>query len=103
MAEDTLETRVARCVGEALREVNTLRSEGERIPDESEAALLGESGALDSLGLVNLAVALEGEIEREFGQAIGLVADLMAADDPSAFQTVGRLRSFVSDRVAQVR
>jgi acyl carrier protein len=100
VTEEKLEIRVGRCVEDALREVNALRGASEQIPDEPDTVLLGEKGALDSLGLVNLAVSLEGAIEIEFGRAVGLVADLLSADDAEAFRTVGRLRRFVSDRVA---
>lgn len=98
--EADIESRVARCVSEALGEVNSLRAEHEQLADSAETVLVGDDGALDSLGLVNLAVALEGAIERDFGQAVGLVGDLLAAEDSDSFRTVGLLVAFASERVA---
>lgn len=100
VTEEALGLRVERCVGVALREVNGLRAASEQISDASETVLMGPGGALDSLGMVNLAVALETAIESEFGQPVGLVADLLAAENPEAFDTVGRLVTFVATRLS---
>ena len=100
LTEDRFQSRVAHCVSEALREVNTLRAADEQLIDDPSTVLVGSGGPLDSLGLVNLAVALEGAVERDFGRAIGVAADVLSAEDPSAYRTVGLLIQFVSDRVA---
>lgn len=100
MTDDQLQSRVASCVSEALREVNTLRAADEQLIDDPSTLLVGDGGSLDSLGLVNLAVVLEGVIQRDFGQAIGVTADLLSAEDPAAFHTVELLIQFVSERIA---
>ena len=69
--------------------------------DESETVLVGDDGVLDSLGVVNMVVALEGAIEREFGQAVGIVGDVLGAEDPSAFSTVQLLVKFTCERIAE--
>jgi acyl carrier protein len=94
-----VERRASRCVSEALREANALRSPDEQLSEDEGTVLLGDGGALDSLGVVNLAVALESAIEREFGQSIGVVGELLGATDPAPFRTVGLLTRFVSHRI----
>lgn len=94
-----MESRVYRCVSEAIAEANQFRPEDAQIPAEVDTILVGEDAVLDSLSMVNLAVALEGAIEREFGEAVGIVGDLLGSADPSAFRTVGLLTEFVAARI----
>ena len=97
--EHGLEARVTRCVSEALREVNALRAPDEQVGLAPDAPLFGGESGLDSLGLVNLAVALEGAVEREFGTRFGLMADMLEAKDPGLFGTVQELTRFAEVRV----
>jgi acyl carrier protein len=94
------ERRISRCVSGAIREVNALRAPDEQIAEDEATVLAGDGGALDSLGLVNLAVALDALVEGEFGQNIGLMGELLSAPDPTSFRTVGLLGNFVSARIA---
>ena len=97
---DDAERRLSRCVTEAIREVNTLRAPDDQVAESEETILVGDGGALDSLGLVNLAVALDGLLEREYGQNVGILGEMLSAADPADFRTVGLLKSFVSRRIA---
>lgn len=94
--------RVRRCVTEAVAEVNQLREADDQVSATPDAVLFGEGGPLDSLGVVNLAVALEGTVEREFQASAGLVADILSATDAEAFRTVDLLVDFAAVRVARV-
>jgi hypothetical protein len=54
-----------------------------------------EGGSLDSLGLVNLMVELEGRIEEEFDQAVSLAPALAFPAEESPFRTVTTLRDYL--------
>lgn len=95
---EQLEARAVACVQAAIREVNEMRPPDEPLPDTGDTVLFGEGGLLDSLGVVNLAVALDAAIEREFGVSAGIVGELLAADDPGGFRTVDLLVHFVARR-----
>ena len=90
--------RAHRCVVAAVEELNTLRSSDAQLSTEGNSTLLGEAGQLDSLGFVNLAVALDTHLEREFGGAASVMADLLSAPDPSEFSTVEALSRFAAAR-----
>ena len=94
-----LDSRIARCISDAVREVNSLRAVDEQVGQEPATVLLGDGGALDSLGFVNLAVALEDSIQREFGPSVVVVGELLGAPDPASFRTIELLHSFVRERI----
>jgi acyl carrier protein len=98
--EDAREERVAACVRAAIAEVNRLRGPDAQVAGAPHTVLVGEGGALDSLGIVNLVVALENAVERDFGQAFGLVGEILGASDPERFRTVGLLTDFVTETIA---
>jgi len=82
-------------IWDAIDEVNELLPEDARVPKREDAVLLGESGSLDSFGLVNLVVALEQRIEDEFGVTLTLADDKAMSYSRSPFRTVQTLREYV--------
>ena len=91
--------RVRRCVANAIADVNSLRPVDEQVPTGPDTVLAGEGGVLDSLGLVNFAVALETLVEQEFGATPGLVAEILGASDPAPFRTIALMETFVAERL----
>ena len=91
--------RAKYCVENALREVNSLRAKNAQIPEDGLTEIAGAGGLLDSLGFVNLAVALDLDLAREFGPEVSVMAELLAAADPSEFATIDKLVDFVSSRI----
>lgn len=73
------------------------------LPDslDEESALFGMNGFLDSLGLVNLVVALEGRVQEEFGVAVALADDRAVSQRNSPFRTIGSLVLFIEDRIKE--
>jgi|KBSSwiStaDraftv2_1062776.scaffolds.fasta_scaffold2083358_2 acyl carrier protein len=65
------------------------------IPLNEETRLIGRNGMLDSLGLVNLIVDVEEEVNRRFDLSISLVDDKAMSQKHSPFATVGRLADYI--------
>jgi len=52
-------------------------------------------GQLDSLSMVNLVVALEEAIKREFGESIPLIDDNTTDPESSPFRTIGSMADYL--------
>lgn len=94
-----VQSRVRGCIGRAITELNAIRAADEQISTDDAQVLVGDAGALDSLAFVNLAVSLDTALAAEFGEGTSVMAELLAAPDPSDFASVGQLVSFVSTRI----
>lgn len=100
--ERGVEPRVQRCIAAAIGELNGVRAHDQQLPtDQPQLQLLGEGGALDSLGFVNFAVGLETALQGEFGPQVSVMADLLSTTDASSIGTVEALGRFVSARVGE--
>ena len=88
--------RITALIWDAIDEVNELLPEDARVAKQADTVLLGESGSLDSFGLVNLVVALEQRIEDEFGVTLTLADDKAMSYSRSPFRTVATLRDYVT-------
>lgn len=88
----TNQERVEKAVAAALEQVNELLPEESRLEAHSETVLLGPSGRLDSMGLINLVVALEENLEREFQRQVQLADELSRENESdNPFTTVASL------------
>jgi len=56
---------------------------------------LGSSSKLDSLGLINIIVAVENNIENEFDTTITLADERAMSQENSPFRTVGSLADYI--------
>ncbi len=79
----------------AIDEVNERLPAEERLDKSIDTILFGESGRLDSLGLVNLIVAIEQKIEEEYGITV-VLAEEGELGDMTPFTTTGKLVNHVS-------
>ena len=81
---------------EEVEEVN--ESIQEKIPVElrAKAPLFGDTGVLDSIGLVTLIVAVEQSIEDELGTILTLADEKAMSQRNSPFRTVGTLADYIS-------
>jgi hypothetical protein len=87
----TTEERVVRAIFSAIDVVNQQLPRAERLEKSLRTALLADTGTLDSLGMVNLIVAAEQNIEDEFGISVRLLdEDVMSLRD-SPFGDVNSL------------
>jgi acyl carrier protein len=73
----------------ALAEFNA--AEGLNVPVAEGTVLLGEGGAVDSLGLVRLVMAVEQKLEDDFGRTVSLTDEKAMSQRNSPFRSVGAL------------
>ena len=88
---------VRRAVLEAIAEFNA--SEGAQVPANEDTVLLGEGGALDSLGLVRLVMAIERKVEDESGVPVSLTDEKAMSQRNSPFRSVGALIEYAQSLV----
>ena len=86
---------VSEVINGSIAEVNELRAEDEQISTAIDAALFGENGSLDSLGMVNLIVSLEEKVEERFGTTIMLSDESLWNNVDSPFQTLNKLSEHI--------
>ncbi|HJX89921.1 MAG TPA: hypothetical protein VJ372_05455 [Pyrinomonadaceae bacterium] len=89
-----MEDQIENIVSCAIDRVNELLPTGQPLQKERPTALLGRSGRLDSMGFVNLVVALEEELEKQLGMAVSLADELMM--DGQGLGTVGELHELIA-------
>lgn len=90
--KDEIIQAIYRAVGDINQQLPT-----ELQMDKSiDTVLFGRSGKLDSLGLVNLIVAVEEGIEEEFGVTITLADEKAMSQKSSPFKTIGTLAGYIS-------
>lgn len=86
---------VRKSVFDAIDDVNELLSEEDKLQKSPETVLLGESGSLDSMELVNFIVAAEEHINKNLGMSISLVDEM--ANSEGALRTVGTFVNYVTE------
>ena len=88
------EQRVLAAVQRAIDEVNQLLPAKSRVEKEKDSLLFGGKGPLDSVGLVNLIVATEEELEKEFGATVSLLQD-PSGDGIDIFHSVSTFCAYI--------
>jgi acyl carrier protein len=84
-------TVVESIVKDVIDELNESAPPNKRIEKTAQTVLYGTGSTLDSLGLVNLIIALEGHVSERFGVAITLADEKAMSIRNSPFRTVGSL------------
>jgi acyl carrier protein len=87
----TTEERVLRAVFSAIDQVNVQLPREQRLEKSIRSGLLDGAGNLDSLGMVNLIVAAEQNIEEEFGTPISLLNEEAFSENDGPFRNVDTL------------
>jgi acyl carrier protein len=92
---------VSHAVLEALTEFN--QAEGTNVPVAADTVLMGEGGALDSLGLVRLVMAIEQKLEDVFGVPVSLTDEKAMSQKNSPFRSVGALTAYATSLLEEPR
>jgi len=95
-----MEDKIQNIVNCAIDRLNEVLPTGQSVAKERSTALLGRDGCLDSMGFVNLIVALEEELEKQLGITATLADELMM--DGQVLGTVGELHELLA-RVVRSR
>jgi acyl carrier protein len=81
----------------AIDEIAAGLDPGHSLHKSPETNLFGAGAALDSLGLVNLIVAVEERIETGTGKGIRLVSEKAMSRRQSPFRTVSTLAEYIDE------
>ncbi len=87
----------------AIDEVNQLLPTDHKLEKSPSLALSGSDGRLDSLGLVNLIVAVEQKIDEHFGVTVVLVNEDSMSLNENPFKTVSTLTDYIVSRLEKLR
>ncbi len=80
-----------------IDEINEHRGPEEQISKTEDIKLLGQNSVLDSLGLVNLIVNLEENINNKFNVSISIVDEKAMSLKHSPFRNVEALADYLVD------
>ena len=94
-----LREKVTEAIYRAIDDVNQQLPGDQRLEKSLSAVLVGSTGVLDSLGMVNLMVASEEKIEQAFQTAVALTDELVLSSGLTAFPDVGALVDYVWSRL----
>jgi len=95
------EEEILRIVYRAIDELNPQLPPERRLEKSPETAVFGSAGRLDSLGLVNLIVAIEQAVENELAVSVVLADEKAISQRSSPFRTVGALAAYVRARLEE--
>ena len=87
--------KLTKLIFDAIDENNAQVPEDEQIEKSIDAVLYGESGKLNSLGLVNFIVAIEQKIGEHFDTTITLADEKALSQRNSPFRSVGTLVDYI--------
>ena len=90
------EEKIRDIIFQVIDQINLQLAADLRLEKEETTLLFGEEGKLDSLGLVNLIVGVEGGIAEGFGTAVNLADEQLMVREDSPFRTVGSLVEYVT-------
>jgi len=79
----------------AVNEINKRLSKKQQLIKSISTILSGSDDKLDSMGLVNLIVAIEQNIEDEFEVSITIADERAMSQKHSPFKTVGSLADYI--------
>ena len=79
----------------AVKEINEQLPQEQQLAKSTKTVLFGKDGRLDSLGLVNLLVIIEQNIEDEFELNITLADERAMSQKNSPFRTIGSLADYI--------
>ena len=87
----------------AIDDLNRQLPATNQIERSAAARLTGVGGKLDSLGLINLIVAVERSIEDTLGNSVSLTGENTIGDSEKVFSSVGSLAEHVAELLKEKR
>ena len=90
-----MKKKIYTIVCDAIDEINENYPDNSKINKESKTILFGGGSSLDSLGLVNLIVAIEQNIEDELDVNISIANEKAMSQKSSPFKTIESLVEYI--------
>jgi len=95
--------KLASAIFRAIDDLNDQLPSERRLEKRLDTVLYGKSGRLDSLGLVNLIVAIEERVGDELGETVTLADEKALSQRDSPFRTVGTLAEYIGRLLKEKR
>ena len=95
----SLQDEVTAAIYRAIDDVNLQLPPAGRLEKTRDTVLFGREAGLDSLGMVNLLVALEQQLEQGLRRPVSLSIAEMMLEPEGAFMRVHSLRDYVVSRL----
>lgn len=92
---------IEKIVFECIDQIAFENGGGEVIQKMPTTVLFGEGGCLDSLGLVNLVVALESKVEERYGKTISLADERAMNQKTTPFGTIETLAEYIVELTSE--
>ena len=90
-----MQNKIIDLIFDTIDKFNNEYSDEIQLEKSSHTALLGQGSKLDSLGLINLIVAVEQNVEDKFDITITLADERAMSQEISPFRTVGSLADYI--------
>ena len=87
--------KIKNLIIKSVQEINEQLPQKQQLGQSSKTTLFGSDGKLDSLGLVNLLVIIEQNIEDEFDISITIADEKAMSQKHSPFKTIGTLADYI--------
>ena len=87
--------KVQKVIFRAVEEINTQLPDEKKLEINNDSVLYGSEGKLDSLGLINLLVVIEQNIEDNFDITITLADERAMSQEHSPFRTIKTLTDYI--------
>ena len=87
--------KITQTVFQAIDEINQQLPAERRLDKSTDTVLFGETGTLDSLGLVNLIVMTEEYVADEFDIIVNIADQRAMSQKNSPFRTVDTLADYI--------
>ena len=94
-----MHTKIIQMLFRVVDELNQLRPTDEHLEKDLETPLAGDSGRLDSAGLINLIALTEQRTAAEFGRTILLTDERTLSQVNQVFCTLGTLADYIHLRL----
>jgi D-alanine--poly(phosphoribitol) ligase subunit 2 len=88
--------KIENLIFNAVEEINNQLPDEKQLIKSTKTTLFGREGNLDSLGLVNLVVTIEQNIEDEFDVRITIADERAMSQKHSPFRTIGTLADYIN-------
>jgi hypothetical protein len=94
-----MHAKISQMLFRVIDELNQLRPADEHLAKDLAAPLAGDSGRLDSAGLINLIAVTEQKAAAELGRPILLTDDRTLSQVNEVFGTLGALADYIHLRL----
>jgi acyl carrier protein len=94
-----MHAKITQMLYRVVDELNQLRAPDDRLTQDLQTPLVGDSGRLDSAGLINLIAVTEQKTAAEFGRPVLLTDERTLSQVNQVFRTLGTLADYIQQRL----